>query len=112
MINLDEPKAWAAAFGLADAPLFKNDSEGTARHRVLLDGGYGTFALSVGPNADEPIDSRGSWIWSGDIPHHVLVLSDRVMVARWDDLVGAQSFTRSSVERRIDEFYRFLALDA
>jgi predicted RNA methylase len=112
MFDLDDPEGWANAFGLAEAPLFAaTASSRSTTHRVLLDGGYGTFAISVQAARDEERESRASWIWSSDIPHHVLVTPQHVVVVRWDDQTGERLFVRATVERRIEEFYRFLVLD-
>jgi len=70
MFDLNEPEAWANAFGLADAPLFSDDLRPDTTHRVLLDGGYGTFALSVAPHADDVREARASWIWSSSRARH------------------------------------------
>ena len=74
---------WAEAFGLAEAPLFEEgEVSAPDRHRVLLDGGQGSFALS---EEDEDADAQGAdWAWSSNLPHHVSVHSDRVVVTRWE----------------------------
>ncbi len=110
MIDLDDPSAWARAFGLADAPVFGDEEHSqAARHRVLLDGGSGTFMLSV---ADLPDASEGaSWAWSSDVTHHVGIGSDYVTVLRWDQAGPARRFTRRSVAAQLETFYTFLLND-
>ena len=82
--DLYNASAWANAFGLAEAPLFARDEAKAQSHRLLLDGGQGSFALSTGPQ-DLPAETRQSWIWSADVPHHVWLRAEKVAVARWDD---------------------------
>lgn len=110
MTELDEPSVWARAFGLADAPLFGDgDYPQPERHRVLLDGGNGTFMLSIG---DLPSDTEGaSWAWSSDVTHHVGVSTDHVSVLRWDQAGPARRFTKRSVATQLEAFYTFLLND-
>lgn len=109
-IDLENPTEWATAFGLADAPLFaEGEIDRAENHKVLLDGGYGSFALSVGQQ--EQANISDSWIWSADIPHHVGVMPDVVTVTRWDDSTAQREFSRRSVEERLQSFYRFLTID-
>jgi len=109
MINLDNPSDWATRIGLAQEPLFGANAN-VGAHQVLLDGGYGSFLLSVGDGADESVLRAPSWIWSGDIPQHVAVLKDRVRVERWDQR-ETRTFGRNSIERRFEDFYRFLSVE-
>jgi hypothetical protein len=82
-LNLDDPIAWAAAFGLAEVPLFGGaESSHPKNHRVLLDGGNGTFMLSVSDTPDAT--TAVSWAWSSDVAHHVGVTRDEVTLVRWD----------------------------
>jgi hypothetical protein len=47
------PQDWSHRFGLALTPLFEaGETENDEQHHVLLDGGYGTFALSM---SDRPL---------------------------------------------------------
>lgn len=100
---------WCKRFGLALAPLFEQgELEGT--HEVLLDGGFGTFALSTSGDMFDPVASSG-WIWSSDVPHHVAVDDHKVQVTRWDRPRDAQSYSRQSVDSDLDGFYRYLTED-
>lgn len=105
----DDPRHWAQRFGLAYAPLFEHDPANLrGDHAVLLDGAYGTFALSV--SEDELWRDRdpADWIWSSDVPHHVTVTAAKVAVLRWDRPDAARVFDRRSVERSLERFYGFL----
>lgn len=102
---------WSERFGLARSPMFalEHDSaEGT--HDVLLDGGYGSFGLSV---VDElaPAAAAAGWAWSSDLPHHVTVSGQSVQVVRWDAAQDAQVYSLDSVNRDLDGFYRYLCRD-
>ena len=71
--------------GLALAPLFEpkeEPAEGT--HAVLLDGGYGSFAMSVTAEELWRDEQIAGWAWSSNLPHHVTVTDDIVAVTRWD----------------------------
>lgn len=110
MTTLEDPSDWATAFGLAEAPLFGDGEQRHAgRHRVLLDGGTGTFMLSVADLPDPP--TAASWAWSSDVTHHVGVGPDIVTVLRWDQTGPARTFTRRSVATQIEAFYTFLLND-
>ena len=104
-------QSWAAHFGLAEVPLFSNGGANTdGSHCVLLDGGYGSFALS---DTQEPLWKKGvpaNWSWSSNLPHHVTVTDGDIAVVRWDK-TDAEIFTRRSVEDRLPEFYDYLAND-
>ncbi|MGA9304946.1 MAG: N-6 DNA methylase [Candidatus Sulfotelmatobacter sp.] len=97
---------------MALAPLFEAaEMENSAEHNVLLDGGYGTFALST---SDEELwrdPKAAAWVWSGDIPHHVTVTQDKVGVLRWDRPDLYRVFGRSGVERSLERFYQYIADD-
>ncbi len=81
----DIPNLWSARFGLARVPLFgEGDAPGGVDHAVLLDGGYGTFALSISEDELWREAETASWVWSGNIPHHVTVTEENVTVLRWD----------------------------
>lgn len=101
---------WAERFGLALAPLFGHSDAGSEHHHVLLDGGLGSFALSVGEAAQASPELRSSWAWSGNLPHHVAVIKDRVSVSRWDR-PEVEVLTLASVERRLESFYEYLIAD-
>lgn len=111
MTTDDLANRWATLFGLALTPLFEeNDASPPGIHNVLLDGGYGSFALS---EANERIwrdHTAADWSWSSNLPHHVTVTDREVAVVRWDKR-SPEVLTRSSVENRIQDFYRYLAAD-
>ena len=102
---------WASEFGLALAPLFGPiDQETDGEHFVLLDGGNGSFALSIGSNKIWRQDKSVDWAWSSDLSHHVTLTNSEVGVVRWDK-PNPEVFSRSSVEEKRAEFYRFLTAD-
>lgn len=102
---------WASALGLAEAPLFGPGEDGdTESHRVLLDGGAASFAVSA-LNGSGPKSGVRSWVWSSDLTHHVGVAEDRVFVSRWDDPAATRAFSFRSVDQKLDAFYRYLAAD-
>lgn len=107
----DIPNWWADRFGLATAPLFEaNETSVPGNHHVLLDGGHGSFALSV---CGERIWKKGhslDWSWSCNLPHHVTVTDKEVAVVRWDRQ-NPELFSRSSVESNINAFYGYLRTD-
>lgn len=110
-MNRELPNEWAAHFGLAPVPLFAaDDVEDGAVHSVLLDGGFGSFAVSV--TEEEPWRDRkaASWAWSSNLPHHVTVTERKVAVTRWDNM-QVEVLSRRSVESQLDTFYRFLHTD-
>ncbi len=106
---------WAEELGLADAPLFcRNEVEAPDLHRILLDGGIGSFALSVADHHGgeiTPDELTASWIWSSNLSHHVFVTNDQVYVSRWDDLDVSRRLSRANVEEKLETFYRYLQLD-
>lgn len=99
----------ATQHGLARVPLFRTTENVDDRHEILLDGTYGSFAISVGPrNADwDPT----SWTWSANIPHHVSVSGDDVSVLRWDKPNDMLRFKRRDVLEFPREFYAELRGD-
>ena len=102
---------WASQFGLAVAPLFSStEIDSPSSHNVLLDGGLGSFALSVGEAAEEHRDSFKSWAWSSNLAHHVALNDKQVRVSRWDK-PDVEILTRSSVEKRLGAFYKYLIAD-
>ena len=111
MIMNGLPQSWADQFGLALAPLFETEKvapEGS--HAVLLDGGYGSFVMSV---TDEKLwrdEKPACWAWSSNLPHHVTVTNDVVAVRRWDSS-KSELLSRTSVEAQIDSFYSYLVTD-
>ncbi|MDN5780615.1 MAG: hypothetical protein L0H23_01105, partial [Luteimonas sp.] len=110
-MNRDIPNAWAAHFGLAPVPLFAAEAdEDDAIHSVLLDGGFGSFAVSV--TNEQPWRDRqaASWAWSSNLPHHVTVTEQKVAVTRWDN-PQVEVLSRRSVESQLDAFYKFLRTD-
>jgi hypothetical protein len=109
---MDAAEAWSQSFGLALSPLFEADDPTTdAQHRVLLNGGLGTFALSI---TEEELWKRldlAGWAWSSDIAHHVTLTRNKVAVIRWDRPRDAKVYDRDSVERGLDRFYSYLCDD-
>ena len=70
----DIPNLWSARFGLARVPLFgEGDAPGGVDHAVLLDGGYGTFALSIWEDELWREAETASWVWSGNTSNAQLV---------------------------------------
>lgn len=109
--DLSNPSYWAASFGLALAPLFEGDEPSLdGDHSVLLDGGFGSFALSVSEQRIWEGRTAADWSWSSNLPHHVTVTDREVAVVRWDEL-KPEVLTRLSVERQMRQFYRYLAAD-
>jgi adenine-specific DNA-methyltransferase len=104
-------RGWAYRFGLATAPLFERGEAGRPEnHTVLLDGGFGSFAMS---ETEEPIwrdPATISWVWSSNLPHHVTVTETVVVVRRWDS-PRVEEFSRSSIEAQIEPFYEYLTTD-
>jgi len=75
---------WSERFGLGRSPMFAGEQDGAeSEHDVLLDGGYGSFGLSVVDRLGAPADAAG-WAWSSDLPHYVTVTRTDVQVVRWD----------------------------
>ena len=111
-MTLDDITAsWASRFGLAASPLFgSHESPPAGSHNVLLDGGTGSFALSISQERlwKEPVCA--DWSWSCNLPHHVTITDDEVAVVRWDKS-SAETFTRNSVESQISAFYSYLTSD-
>ncbi len=101
---------WARDLGLAPVPLFDDVVVGDGSHEILLDGGLGSFAISV--TSEELWRDRraAEWAWSSGVPHHVTVTPDKVAVTRWD-AKAAELFTVASVRDRLDAFYRYLVTD-
>ena len=111
MIVQDIPSFWAARFGLAPAPLFEAEETSVpGSHHVMLDGGYGSFVLSVSQERIWKDRISVDWSWSSNLPHHVTVTDREVAVVRWDKQTP-ELLTRSSVESQIDAFYAYLASD-
>lgn len=109
--DLSSPSEWADLFGLALAPLFGTlDPAPEGKHSVLLDGGYGSFALSVSNQRIWRDRNAADWSWSSDLPHHVTVTDDEVAVVRWDK-PEPEIFTPSSVADQMGQFYRYLTYD-
>jgi adenine-specific DNA-methyltransferase len=112
MTQSEVPLAWSRRFGLALAPLFEaGETVDAEEHHVLLDSGYGTFALSTSDRELWREADPASWAWSGDIPHHVTVTPSKVALLRWDRPHDPRVFRRVGVERGLDRFYEFLMDD-
>lgn len=102
---------WSERFGLARSPMFSCDEVGPdGAHDVLLDGGHGSFGLSVVDELSDPLSAAG-WAWSSDLPHHVTVTAKEVQVVRWDAAHDAQVYSAASVNGDLDGFYRYLCKD-
>ena len=105
------PTSWAFRFGLASSPLFgERELAPAGSHHVLLDGGFGSFALSVSPEPIWKERTSANWSWSCNLPHHVTITDNAVAVVRWDK-AQPELFTRDSVEKQIETFYSYLASD-
>ena len=102
---------WAEGLGLVEAPLFSSTEFAEGQHSVLLDGGRGSFALSVDTNPTIDLDKVASWVWSSDLSHHVQVSGDQITLMRWDDPSSTRRFTRRSVENKVETFYDYILLD-
>ena len=77
---------------------------------MLLDGGYGSFAMSVTAEELWRDEQSAGWAWSSNLPHHVTVTDNIVAVTRWDSS-KAEVLSRLSVESHIESFYSYLATD-
>ena len=109
--DLSSPSDWADRFGLALAPLFgRNEPSPEGDHSVLLDGGYGSFALSVSGQRIWKERNAADWSWSSNLPHHVTVTDREVAVVRWDK-PEPEVFTPSSIASQMVQFYRYLTHD-
>lgn len=112
MSPIDDASNWARRFGLAVAPLFERETvSAPGSHSVLLDGAYGTFAMSVSEEELWRDPGPANWVWSSDIPHHITVTPTKVAVLRWDRPQETRVFERGSIERNLDRFYGFLTDD-
>ncbi len=102
---------WASEFGLALTPLFgPADTMAEGEHFVLLDGGNGSFALSITSDRMWKHSKPTNWSWSSDLSHHVTLTENEVGVVRWDK-PNPEVFTRSSIDGKRNEFYQFLTAD-
>lgn len=102
---------WSQRFGLAQSPMFASEEDRAGGdHDVLLDGGHGSFGLSVVEERPDPAAAAG-WAWSSDLPHHVAITKSDIQVVRWDAAADAQIYSLDSVNRDLDGFYRFLCRD-
>lgn len=102
---------WGELFGLARSPMFEREpDQADGQHDVLLDGGHGSFGLSVVEDLRSPEEAAG-WAWSSDLPHHVSVTKREVQVVRWDSARDAQLYSRESVSRDLEGFYQYLCRD-
>ena len=112
MARVGTPRSWASEFGLARSPLFEaHEVDDVGDHSVLLDGGYGSFALSVSRDGQwASQEERAGWSWSSNLPHHVTVTERKVRVVRWDK-PGEQEFVRTKVEDNLEAFYAYLTAD-
>jgi adenine-specific DNA-methyltransferase len=100
----------ARRHGLALASLFRADAPtDRGSHAVLLDGPLGSFAVSTDVEVDPTRAS--SWVWSANLPHHVLIGRDSVHVTRWDQPSASVAWKRQHLEREPDEFFDYLRRD-
>jgi len=99
---------WAHRLGMAISPLFPTGSTyPPGEHHAMLDGRRASFACSiVEPTAITQKESR-DWQWSADLAHHVLITPIGVQVRSGRDS-QARTFTRDSIETRLEEFVKFL----
>lgn len=112
MTPIDRADQLASRFGLAIVPLFEQETmPAPGAHSILLDGAYGTFAMSVSEEELWRTPDPANWVWSSDVPHHVTVTPTQVAVLRWDQPKEARVFERGSIERNLDSFYGFLTED-
>ena len=111
MSTSELPQCWADLFGLALTPLFgAHDVAAEGSHAVLLDGGYGSFAMSETEDKLWRDENTACWAWSSDLPHHLTVTDDVVAVTRWDS-PKTELLARSSVEDQAESFYSYLVTD-
>ena len=111
MRSRNPAEVWAEEFGLALTSLFGSvDTQDDGDHYVLLDGGHGSFAMSVTPEPIWKNENPSNWSWSSDLSHHVTITDTEVGVVRWDK-PNPEVFTRASVEERHNEFYQYLMSD-
>ena len=112
MPYLDDDIAGALAqrHGLARVRLFDDGTGPAGSHDVLLDGPYGSFAVST---TDEPIPhwEAASWAWSSDVAHHVVVTQGMVTARRWDQPSQARSYTLKEAMRSPGAFYEDMRRD-
>ena len=111
MSDLNDPYLWSSTFGLALSPMFEiDDTPMPGEHYVLLNGGHGSFCLSVINDTTDPNDFA-AWAWSSDLPHHVSVDRSDVQVVRWDAVGDAHIYSVTSVTRDLERFYLYLCND-
>jgi len=100
----------ARRHGLALASLFRADAPADhGSHAVLLDGPLGSFAVST--NVDVSPARASSWVWSANLPHHVLIGEDTVHVTRWDKPGAPVEVSRRRLDSEPDQFFDFLRKD-
>ena len=111
MNQLSSPQDWSQRFGLALSPMFeREDIVLPGQHHVLLNGGYGSFGLSVTKELLAPTQ-LAAWAWSSNLPHHVAVIDSAVHVVRWDAVDDAQTYPIARVTENLDGFYTYLCKD-
>lgn len=105
------PSDWSERFGLARSPMFEaSDSPSEGLHSVMLDGGIGSFGLSINRELPDPTQ-MAAWAWSSNLPHHVAINAQNVQVVRWDAPRKSDVYSLSSVKADLDGFYRYLCKD-
>ena len=111
MIKKHIPWSWSDQFGLALSPMFEDaDAPMPGEHYVLLDGGHGSFGLSVTDEEVSPEEVAG-WAWSSDLPHHVAINQSDVQIVRWDAANSPEKYALGKVESNLNAFYHFLCRD-
>ena len=101
MTTNELPYRWAEQCGLALAPLFEmEEAIVPGSHHVLLDGGFGSFALSVSTDELWREANPANWAWSSDLPHHVTtLLRDRISGRRRSQRVTATALSVTGTKR-------------
>ena len=80
----DVSQTWSKRFGLAVSPLFEADEVPDPKsHHVFLDGGQGTFALSVTDEDGWKDGQKAAWAWSSDI-----AITLRSLLQKWPSFGG------------------------
>lgn len=91
--------------GLFPVPIFHSDKN--QNPYVLLNGSLGSFCADINGEYEE----RGRILaWSSDVKHYLSVLDDVVKVYRWDKL-NSETYSITSIEDKIHNFYDYLIKD-
>lgn len=105
---MNDASQWAYRLGLAMSRLFSSESASLpGEHYAMLDGRRVSFACStVEPTAITQKKSQ-DWQWSANLAHHVLITPTAVQVRSGCDPL-MRTFSRHSVETRLEGFIKFL----